>query len=489
MWLLLGASIVDYLPNNSQQSMSQGLNKSSNPEGHPSNLSEYTFPSTLNGRTARESTPSLHRSSPARGSVSRSLSRMPSSSASRRLTPVSSTSSSPRHPPISLPPMSPRRASFFSRRDSADAGTALGRSIRAPSLSASRGGPSSLGHSASPSEKSTPRYVGEGALDDDSDTPSESDGEGDETAGANSSDEGATSKPYISPGMGSNASVVSGFKTPATTPSPLSRVTGRRTWSGEEERGQDNNDEDDSSSPSPQSTSDTETDSQGSSPRRPMTVSRSRSRSNSHSGKHVKKANGGRIAKSRSRSSTVASLAAPLLRPKPLTHQESCSSIRTVTAGEASFQDQYTDLMPTEVDRFGPRQDSRLGHNRQKSVPISDLIFNPSIKGVYTNDREREGAKLRRNPSPTERRIEYIRADDKRIREAMLSTLKKALEDLAEEVYKRFRYFIIILCFYTQGDVQMCCMLSLVAPDELGISRTRSVRFLDAYIGVLGLYR
>ena len=31
----------------------------------------------------------------------------------------------------------------------------------------------------------------------------------------------------------------------------------------------------------------------------------------------------------------------------------------------------------------------------------------------------------------------------------------------------------------------MCCMLSLVAPDELGISKTRSIRFLDAYIGAL----
>jgi len=489
MWLLLGASIVDYLPNSSQQLLSQGLNRSANPEDHPSNLSEYTFPSTLNGRATNESTPSLHRCSPARGSVGRSLSRMPSSSASRRLTPVSSTSSSPRHHPVSLPPMSPRRASFFSRRDSADAGTALGRSsIRTPSLSASRGGPSSLSHSASPSEKSTPRHVGEGALDDDSDTSSEGDddGQGDETAGANSSDEGATSRPYISPGPGSGTSIVSGFKTSAT-PSPLSRVTGRRMWTDEEERGQENNDEDDTSSPSPQSTSDTETDSQGSSPRRPMTLSRSRS--NSHSGKYVKKANGGRIAKSRSRSSTVASLAAPLLRPKPLTHQESCSSIRTVTAGEASFQDQYTEVMPTEVDRFGPRQDSRLGHNRQKSVPMSDLIFNPSSKGVYTNDREREDAKLRRKTSPTERRIEYIRADDKRIREAMLATLKKALEDLAEEVCKQFRCFNITLCVHTQGDVQMCCMLSLVAPDELGISRIRSIRFLDAYIGVLSLDR
>jgi len=71
----------------------------------------------------------------------------------------------------------------------------------------------------------------------------------------------------------------------------------------------------------------------------------------------------------------------------------------------------------------------------------------------------------------------------------MLATLKKALEDLAEEVCKRFRCFNITLCVHTQGDFQMCCMLSLVAPDELGISRIRSIRFLDAYIGVLSLDR
>ncbi len=281
MWLLLGASIVDYLPNNSQQPSSQGLNRSSNPEDH--NLTEYTFPSSLNSRTANESTPSLQRSSPCRGSISRSLSRMPSSSASRRLTPGSSTSSSPRHPPVSLPPLSPRRASFFSRRDSADAGITLGlASVRTPSLSVSLGGRNSLSHSASPSDKSTPRHIGEGALDD-SDTSSESDGDGqdDETAGANSSDEGATSKPHLSPGPGSSASIVSGFKTLATTPSPLSRVTGRQMWTDEEERRQENNEDDDTSSPSPQSTSDAETDSQGSSPRRLTT--RSRSGSNSYS--------------------------------------------------------------------------------------------------------------------------------------------------------------------------------------------------------------
>ncbi len=99
------------------------------------------------------------------------------------------------------------------------------------------------------------------------------------------------------------------------------------------------------------------------------------------------------------------------------------------------------EVMPTEVDRFGPRQDFRLGHHRQKSVPISDLIFNPSTKGLYTNDRNREDTKLRQRTSPTERRIEYIRADDKRIKEVMLATLKKALEDLAEEVCNKFGYF------------------------------------------------
>ena len=31
----------------------------------------------------------------------------------------------------------------------------------------------------------------------------------------------------------------------------------------------------------------------------------------------------------------------------------------------------------------------------------------------------------------------------------------------------------------------MCSMLSLVAAEELGISKTRAVRFLDSYIGML----
>lgn len=35
-----------------------------------------------------------------------------------------------------------------------------------------------------------------------------------------------------------------------------------------------------------------------------------------------------------------------------------------------------------------------------------------------------------------------------------------------------------------QGDIQMCTMLSLVAAEELKISKSRLERFLEAYIGL-----
>lgn len=41
------------------------------------------------------------------------------------------------------------------------------------------------------------------------------------------------------------------------------------------------------------------------------------------------------------------------------------------------------------------------------------------------------------------------------------------------------------LIAFVQGDVQMCTLLSLIAGEELKVSRSRLVRFLESYIGKL----
>ena len=360
-----------------------------------------------------------------------SLTRLPAN-ASRRLTPASSTSSSPRHLPISLPPISPRRASFF-RRDSVERGPVISR----PSLTVSLGGPVSLNNSASPGDRSTPnlRHVGEGVLDDDSDSSggSEGDGEGEETAAPYSTDEDSTSKPRISPGVGPLGQA--NFRL-SSTPSPLSRIArGSGKWD-ENRMGKANyedDDDDDVSSPSPRSTSDTETDSQVLTPHRKHGISQSRSQS--RSAKNIRKASDGKIVNSRSRSSTVASLAAPPpQRPKPLSHQDSFSSIRTVTAAETSILDHNMETGRPMQNGCG--QDSRPGHTRQRSLPLSEYMLNSSTRMSNLKAQDKGVTEIASENFITERRIELIQAEDKRYREITLAALKNVVEKLSEEVFK-----------------------------------------------------
>ena len=428
VWLLLGASIASYLPNDSQNSRSSsrhdsGQIRSSSEDA--SHLTEYAFPSSLVTRNVSSS--ALHKKSPGHISIGKSIKRMSrSASTSRHLTPASSASPSPRNAYITLPPISPRRASFF-RRDSADRIS----TIRRPSLAVSLGGPVGLNNNnGSPSDKSSPslRHVGEGVLDDDSDSgSSEGDGEREEIADMHSTDDEHVSKTHESPGFGL------GSLWPSEPSSPLSQITRGQPWrDGNGLRNEDNGDDaDEDTSPSPQSTSEQETDSQGFIMHRKSSGSQSRCR--------VRKTSNGKISKQRSRSSTVASLAAPVIpRPKLLAHQDSHSSIRTVTAAETSALDPSTEAVRPWQNGGGGggggggEQDNRLGHRKQRSVPVSEFMFNSSAKMLNLNDHCVEFAT---ENLATERRIEIVRAEDKRYQEITLKELKKVLEEYSEEVF------------------------------------------------------
>lgn len=344
------------------------------------------------------------RRSTSNGDVSKVAVHNNSSSTSRRMTPTSSTSSSPRHLPVSLPPSTPRMTSLVGRRASVDSSISSHPSMYRRRASMS----TTLGLNASPTERSVSslRHVGEGVLDDSDSSSSESDEdeEGDETAGAKSSDPEISLRSVNSPLLNSLRMM------PA--PSPLSRVAGHHAWTEDELDGEAI-DDDDASSPSPQS-ADTDSDTSHS-----LTKTRRLSKASRRSS--------GRI-KSRSRSSTVASL--PAL-PRSLIHQDSHSSIRTVTAGEMSFngQEGSNGLQP---ENGSPHQRSTTGHVRQRSQAISELMLNGTKLAPMVDQEERNDSSS--DSRLSERRIETIMVEDMRFKETTLCALREALEVFVEEV-------------------------------------------------------
>jgi len=388
--LLMGAALSDYIPDiQSTPPPRFKAKKGSAPppiSAPPIMSTSYTFPGSVATYKTSPRRRSVHSAEPA----SRIPHRSPSASAPRRLTPSSSAASSPRHVSIGLPPTTPNKPTFFSRRDSVDSG--LGKHnplLRRRSLS------TTPGHSASPSDRSSSslRHVGEGALDDSDSSSSEG---GEETPSRAFSGDEQPSNPTISPILHATRGI--------PTPSPLSVVVAQRQWP-EDGEGGDRDDEDEGSSPSPGST---DTESEGS-PRRRQTPSKS-----------VKR-NVARL-KSRSGSSTAASLAAPR---RQLVHQDSRSSIRTVTAVETSCRDQEdTEGVKAEDTVMDFRK-----HKYQKSQAASDFMVEG--EGGDGMDEELDQANL---SQISERRIEIIRMEEKRFREMTWEALRDALEDFAVEV-------------------------------------------------------
>jgi WD repeat-containing protein 24 len=240
------------------------------------------------------------------------------------------------------------------------------------------------------------RNIGEGVLGD-SDTTSGSDrDEEGETSGVKSSDPEISHRPLPSPHL----SLLR--MTPA--PSPLSRVAGHHVWTEDELDRESNDDDDNASSPSPQST---ETDSDVTSSANKPRVSRRSSERN----------------KSRSRSSTVASL----VLPRPLIHQDSRISVRTVTAGESPFNVQEGSN-GIQSENSSPHQ---RGHGRQRSLAVSEFMLSGAKSAFVAEDERNDSSDDGRL---SERRIESIVVEDMRFRETTLCALREALEVFVEKV-------------------------------------------------------
>lgn len=297
-------------------------------------------------------------------------------------------------------------------------------------------------HSESPSDSTkshgSHRHVGEGALDDSDSSDSDHAQDGDSES---NSDEETGLKPLISP-------FTAGRVIPAT-PSPLSHVAGQQQWTEDEA----DDKEDDEASPSPGST-DTESSSSdgGSSSRKKTRPGASRRNS------LIK-------VKTRSRSSTVASLAVSTLlqaRKPPLIKHESHGSIRTVLAGESSIGE-LDARDETSMDVRG-RNGSTVSadtqtRQRSKALSTEHILHTPELG-------EDESSVPPPQKKMSEIRKLRIIDEEERLRAIGWDTLREALERFAD-----------------QGDVQICAMLSVVASKELGVDKRRVSRFLESYAG------
>nr|GAT53244.1 predicted protein [Mycena chlorophos] len=415
----------------------------------------YTFPPTAG------STPPDSNGSPGRTSLFASPRGDRSTSTSRRLTPTSSNQSSPRLQSGALPPVTPRAGSrppFLGRRQSQDSGVSISRRpshYRRPSTN-------SIPSATNPSPSST-RHVGEGALSDDSD-PSSSGSE--RSAGGDDEldhDDGGSSSENERPQSSSTApTVVSPSPSVLPTrmrsasrshPSPLSKIA-ELTWTETEP---DEELEDEESSPSPIS-SDTEDKSSDDQPgpassERFKSPLRRHQKSKSSGSAGARRKNMARV-KSRSRSSTLASLAAPAVS-RTLIHQSSHSSILTVTAAETSFQETASGLKAEETIR-----------DLRTAIQAAPL---PPLNSTVENNDEGSSADVPVSESKlTERHKSYVRRDEARMHDLTWDMLREMLDTLTDE-----------------GDVQTCAMLALLAPEELRIGPNRTVRFLEAYIDIL----
>ncbi|KAF8638431.1 hypothetical protein AX17_002213 [Amanita inopinata Kibby_2008] len=351
------------------------------------------------------------------------------SSPSNRLTPASSASSSPRHGPIHLPPITPRRPSFFGRRESIESGIRPA-AYRRPSVHAA-----SFAHTSSPADKSasSSRHVGEGALDDSDSSSSGNDSDiGSIGTAGNWSDDETHMRTMLSPTIASQRTIVA--------PSPLSRIAGQQHWADvhDADVNADGDDEDDdATSPSPQSS---DTDSSG----HRHVPSLRRQSSARRNGRY----------KTRSRSSTMASLAASVVPERPRARRDSQSSVRTIVAG---------DMMHGELDNLSVvKADDTVRDlsTRMHEVKVPEVVRDADQELFIEGDHF------------TERRIEIVQMEEKRLRDIGWQALREAVNMLAE-----------------QGDMQMCAMFVIIARPELRIGVQRGEAFVNAYIEMLNRLR
>ncbi|KAF5368038.1 hypothetical protein D9758_004483 [Tetrapyrgos nigripes] len=468
VWLLIAASVTNIIPETPPIPVAQPK-KPPRPKPIPMEHSysapaamssiPFTFPQVVSktspGRTSTLGSDkvSIPNQNPNQNGNSNHVSQRSMSATSsgfRRVTPGSSAHSSPHQGSSALPPspLTSKHPSYLGRRESVDSGLSVASSSRLSggAASSSRRLSSlrrpSVSTTHSPSSLSL-KHVGEGALDDsDSDSSSGSGVSGvggvGKSGGPFSDDEEEASnlRPLISPAL---------VPTRIANPSPLSRVIRHHRWVQLED-GMDERDDDGGDTPSPRSTdsesiSDVDVGGNAATPHAIRTIM-TRRRSSTTAIK--------RKSKSRSQSSFGI--------PKA-NRSSSASGVVPLGIGGDDREQSVSTESKTGVIKE-PR--SATNHHREKSVAVSELILNDGDSTSVPGSSEALVITW------TQRDPEIVVAEEKRFRQITWDALRGSLEDFAES-----------------GDVQMCAMMAMLIPQELGLKPKRVLAFIESYIDTL----
>ena len=450
---------------------------------------------------------------------------------SRNQTPVSSAASSPRHhttalpsgPPHTHPPatpttpmplvtlpvpktapsptlaMTPQRTTLLgSRPHTATHGHSH---TRRPSVFTQPSAVPTM-HNESATSTSRPRRIDQGALSDDSDvSEAGGEGEGDPPVPASAgTSTGVNSARNRSPNTGEHVPASPAGGSPprprppivATRslslsranvgpvhPSPLSRVAGQQAWPDTEST-RDPTDSEDDGSPSPGST-DSESAPCGSGDEcRAKHHGAARVRTGSMVKIRPRKVSRSLHRKTRSRSATVASLAAPLLPPSPAVSSPVGGSVGTPVS---------------------PQAEPSLNHRKEKGLvrrasqsSVQTVIANSLREAENDGDTSMMDVPAHDTSLVLESWIGMsdqqklaVMEEEIQLREAAWQALKNLLEVFADKVSILYRLLLFHSdCeFIVQGDIQMCAMLVLFAAGELKIDLVRTIRFIESYVGTL----
>ncbi|KAF8581844.1 hypothetical protein K439DRAFT_1392321, partial [Ramaria rubella] len=174
----------------------------------------------------------------------------------------------------------------------------------------------------------------------------------------------------------------------------------------------------------------------------------------------------------------------PVPAPPPLTHRESHSTIRTVTAaGSETAGPHAHEADELQTSSTGAVASSEGGVSTRRPSPQRHRLPGPALALGLSNMEDVRPAKTSgqtfstmlgvgagagAGPMWSEARVREMREDEARLREIGWAALRERLEWFAE-----------------QGDVQMCALMAVVAPVELGVGSVRAERFVEAYVDLL----